>query len=77
LRYTSQPFFCVGFKSFGFSGTVIRKLDQSYHGDKELYGREKFRTVMKELNLQGGIKLLEVLEPKEVEKIVTKCAAKG
>ena len=56
---------------------VIRKLDQSYHGDKELYGREKFRTVMKELNLQGGIKLLEVLEPKEVEKIVTKCAAKG
>lgn len=57
--------------------TVIRKLDQSYHGDKELYGREKFRTVMKELNLQGGIKLLEVLEPKEVEKIVTRCAAKG
>jgi len=57
--------------------TVIRKLDQSYHGDKELYGREKFRTVMKELNLQGGIKLLEVLEPKEVEKIVTKCATKG
>lgn len=56
---------------------MIRKLDQSYHGDKELYGREKFRTVMKELNLQGGIKLLEVLEPKEVEKIVTKCAAKG
>jgi hypothetical protein len=57
--------------------TVIRKLDQSYHGDKELYGREKFRTVMKELNLQGGIKLLEVLEPKEVERIVTKCASKG
>jgi hypothetical protein len=57
--------------------TVIRKLDQSYQGDRELYGREKFRTVMKELNLQGGIKLLEVLEPKEVEKIVTKCAAKG
>jgi len=56
---------------------VIRKLDQSYRGDKELYGREKFRTVMKELNLQGGIKLLEVLEPKEVEKIVTRCAAKG
>ena len=57
--------------------TVIRKLDQSYHGDKELYGREKFRTVMKGLNLQGGIKLLEVLEPKEVEKIVARCASKG
>jgi hypothetical protein len=57
--------------------TVIRKLDQSYHSDKELYGREKFRTVMKELNLQGGTKLLEVLDPKEVDRIVTKCAAKG
>lgn len=57
--------------------TVLKKLDQSYQGDKELYGREKFRTVMKELNLQGGIKLLEVLEPNEVEKIVTRCAAKG
>jgi Family of unknown function (DUF6339) len=57
--------------------TVIKKLDQSFNGDKELYGREKFRTVMKELNLQGGIKLLEVLEPKEVERIVTRCATKG
>jgi hypothetical protein len=57
--------------------TVIKKLDQSFNGDKELYGREKFRTVMKELNLQGGIKLLEVLEPKEVERIVTRCAARG
>jgi hypothetical protein len=57
--------------------SVIRKLDQSYHSDKELYGREKFRTVMKELNLQGGTKLLEVLEPKEVERIVTKCVGKG
>ena len=56
---------------------VIKKLDHSFNGDKELYGREKFRTVMKELNLQGGIKLLEVLEPKEVERIVTKCATKG
>jgi hypothetical protein len=57
--------------------TVVRKLDQSYRGNKELYGREKFRTVMKELNLQAGIKLLEVLEPKEVDKIVTRCVAKG
>lgn len=57
--------------------TVIRKLDQSYHGNKELYGREKFRTVMKELNLHGGIKLLEVLEPKEVERIVNNYTAKG
>ena len=56
---------------------VIRKLDESYRGDKELYGREKFRSVMKELNLQGGVKLMEVLEPREVERIVTNCANKG
>jgi len=57
--------------------SVIRKLDQSYQGDKELYGREKFRSVMKELNLQGGTKLLEILEPKEVERIVSRCSARG
>jgi len=56
---------------------VIRKLDESYRGDKELYGREKFRSVMKELNLQGGVKLMEVLEPKEVERIVSTCATRG
>jgi hypothetical protein len=57
--------------------TVVRKLDQSYRGAKELYVRKKFRTVMKELNLQAGIKLLDVLGPKEVDKIVTRCVTKG
>jgi hypothetical protein len=56
---------------------VIRKLYFSYLDGRELYGREKFRTVMKELNLQGGTKLLEILDPSEVERIVTKCAGKG
>lgn len=55
---------------------VVRKLSQSLKGDKSLYEREKFRSVMKELNLQGGVKLFEVLEPNEVERIVTKCANK-
>ena len=53
---------------------VVQKLDQSYQGNKELYNREKFRSVMKDLNLQGGIKLLEVLEDAEIKRIVNKCA---
>jgi hypothetical protein len=53
---------------------VVQKLDQSYQGNKELYNREKFRSVMKDLNLQGGIKLLEVLEDAEIKQIVNKCA---
>jgi hypothetical protein len=52
---------------------IVKKLDESYRSDKELYSREKFRNVMKELNLQGGIKLLEVLDGKEINKIVEKC----
>ncbi len=53
---------------------VVKKLEQSYRGDKGLYNREKFRTVMKDLNLQGGIKLLEVLDNAEIQNIVNKCA---
>ncbi len=56
--------------------SVVKKLDESLQGDKALYERETFRSVMKDLNLQGGIKLLEALDPKEVERIVVKCAAK-
>jgi len=49
---------------------VIKKLDKSFRSDKALYDRQKFRLVMKELNLQGGSKLLEVLEPIEIKRIV-------
>jgi len=53
---------------------VVQKLDESFRGDKELYNRERFRAVMKDLNLQGGTKLLEVLDDAEIKKIVNKCA---
>ncbi len=52
----------------------MQKLDESFRGDKELYNRERFRAVMKDLNLQGGTKLLEVLDDAEIKKIVNKCA---
>jgi hypothetical protein len=53
---------------------VVHKLDESFRGDKELYNRERFRAVMKDLNLQGGTKLLEVLDDAEIKKIVNRCA---
>jgi hypothetical protein len=52
---------------------VIKKLDESYKGDQKLFEREKFRQVMKELNLKGGVKLLGALDEKEIGKIVDEC----
>jgi len=51
---------------------VVNKLHQSYEGDKSLYGREKFRSVMKNLNIEGGVRLLEVLDGKTLEAIIEK-----
>jgi ribulose kinase len=56
--------------------SVLHKLDQSFEGDRSLYERERFRGTMKELNLQGGTKLLEILEAREVDKIINKCIAR-
>jgi len=53
---------------------VLMKLDESFRGDKGLFNREKFRGVMKDLNLQGGTKLLDVLDDAEIKRIVTRCA---
>ena len=52
---------------------VIKKLEKSFKEDQKLFEREKFRQVMKELNLQGGVKLLCALDSPEIEKIVHKC----
>jgi hypothetical protein len=50
--------------------TVIKKLHESHESDKKLYGREEFRSVMRDLNLKGGAKLLEVLDQSEIENIL-------
>ncbi len=52
---------------------VLRKLKQSYDGDKSLFEREKFRGAMRRLNLIGGTKLLAALDSKEVRRIVDSC----
>ncbi|QKO21974.1 DUF6339 family protein [Rhodoferax sp. BAB1] len=53
---------------------VIQKLHESYLGDKSLFERDRFRAVMKSLNLKGGTKLLEVMEASDVKSIVDSCA---
>jgi len=52
---------------------IINKLNASYQGDKTLFKREKFRAVMKELNLRGGVKLLEALDDEAIGGVVDEC----
>ena len=53
---------------------LLKKLDESYKGDKALFERAKFRPLMKKLNLQGGVKLLGALSGQEIGSIVDECA---
>ncbi len=55
---------------------IIKKLDESYKSNKELFERERFRSFMKELNLIGGIKLLAALPETLVLQILDQCIAK-
>lgn len=52
---------------------VLKRLNQSYNGDKALFDREKFRAIMKELNLRGGVKLLAALPEPTIERILDEC----
>ncbi len=56
---------------------VLERLSQSYHGDKALYGREKFRLIMKGLNLRGGVKLLAALPEPTIGRILDECIAEA
>lgn len=56
--------------------TVIRKLHESYKSDKQLFERERFRSIMEELNLIGGVKLLATLPETSIALILEKCIAK-
>ena len=52
---------------------VLKKLHDSYKGNKTLFQREKFRSVMKELNLRGGVRLLGALPEHEISSILDEC----
>jgi hypothetical protein len=56
---------------------VLQKLHESYNSDKALFNRERFRSFMKGLNLQGGVKLLEVLPEDHIVNILEECIAQA
>lgn len=52
---------------------ILKRLSLSYAGDKQLFERERFRKIMRELNLKGGTKLLGALDEAEVDRILGEC----
>lgn len=56
---------------------VLTKLNESYKSDKTLFNREKFRSVMKGLNLKGGVKLLGALPEPRIMHILEECIAQA
>ena len=52
---------------------ILNRLDDSFKGDKALFERERFRSVMKELNLRGGVRLLGALSDKELKSVLDQC----
>jgi hypothetical protein len=49
---------------------VIRKLHESYKSDEQLFERKRFRSIMEELNLIGGVKLLAALSEASIALIL-------
>jgi len=49
---------------------IINKLHQSYMGDKSLFEREKFRELMKKINIEGGTRLLEVVDNSVISNLI-------
>lgn len=50
---------------------ILEKLRESYYGDQKLYERDTFRNFMIELNVQGGVKLLDALNKQTIDQIVS------
>lgn len=61
-------------QSIQIFSAILKKLNDSYKGNKTLFQRDKFRSVMKELNLRGGVKLLGALQEQEISSILEECA---
>ena len=55
---------------------ILEKLNESYHGDQRLYNRETFRNFMIELNLFGGVSLLDSFDRDMVNSLLDRLAAK-
>ncbi len=60
-------------QSISIFSAIIIKLNESLKGDKSLFERTRFREFMKELNLQGGVRLLDVLDAQAINEIIEEC----
>lgn len=56
---------------------VLKKLNESYKTDQKLFERARFRAIMKWLNLEGGVKLLEAMPEKRIINILENCITKA
>lgn len=56
---------------------VLTRLNESYDGDKQLFDRDRFRSIMKNLNLKGGVKLLAALPEPAIFNILDECIAEA
>lgn len=56
---------------------VLKKLHESYKSNQELFERIRFRSIMKELNLIGGVKLLAAMPESSITQILDQCIAKS
>ncbi len=52
---------------------VIKKLYESYEDDKSLFERQKFRDLMKKMNLRGGVSLMSAMDETSVSHILNDC----
>ncbi len=57
-----------------FSAIIMKLHEALSKGDDKLFNRNRFRSMMKKLNLQGGVKLLGILSPAELSQIVDECS---
>ena len=55
---------------------ILKKLHESYKTNQALFERIRFRSIMKELNLIGGVKLLAALPEENITQILDQCIAK-
>jgi hypothetical protein len=49
---------------------IMKKLHESYVGDKKIFHRNVFRPLMEKLNLYGGIKLLNTMDESDIIKFL-------
>lgn len=54
---------------------LLHRLNASLKSDKALFKRENFRQFMKNINLQGGVKLLAALPDSKINEMLDKCLA--